>query len=72
MAHIGVSDLFPKMSYLRGFVGEAWYSFSIIVPTIPPLRLSVAFALEYIDIVEKSTRICELQKELSRVDHALK
>ena len=53
MAHIGVSDLFPKMSYLRGFVGEAWYSFSIIVPIIPPLRLSVAFALEYIDIVEK-------------------
>ena len=72
MAHIGVSDLFPKMSYLRGFAGEAWYSFSIIVPIIPPLRLSVAFALKYIDIVEKSTRMCELQKELSRVDHALK
>ena len=69
MAHIGVSDLFPKMSYLRGFVGEAWYSFSIIVPTIPPLRLSVAFALEY---CRKITRMCELQKELSRVDHALK
>ena len=67
---IGVSDLFPKMNCLRGFLGEAWYRFSIIVTIIivsfiPPLRLSVAFAPEYTNITEMIDSDVQTSKELS-------